>query len=598
MRAFRGFLKSLPAVVVVAIFVAVPAVAAAQNVNAQNLVTSSGASLAATTTTGSIQPSSYGGLDCNGLSTIQHSALAAKACTDIRGFANVTNSNNWNSRFWDNGVYIGHDEPDMTFLSNHAGSGNDATWTETLGADPSGAPTVSTPGSDVSNYFELTIAPWFSMALCDGNSYPLNPCTPNNDANAPACITNCGPGQYTGAGSDFLELQFYPPGFAPFFDSVSCDNTHWCAAVHINSLECTYGFVTCNPACEEPTNFAFVQMNGVPTGPASPQLLNFSSGTPNAETLLMNPGDHIKVHIFDAPVPSPGSGNALEAVVNDLSTGQSGYMQASALNGFAQTSIVDCSGTYFNFEPEYSSAAKTNIVPWAALQVDISTEFEIGHFTPCTSLYNAFVAEFFGPGNVPTFDNFWAGCNGPYEGTAANDSTSTPEGPFGDGFCFPAGDTHGVLAAPPNRVTGCLNDLVVNGDLDFDGSPYWAEWPTSAKATDLFPASFVQSFPTFHGHSYSKFFFQTDVALSESTCLAGDSGCAVPPPNAPGAFYPYWSVVKHEESCQIEFGNVHSGHGVNDFGKDGQYGQDLFATLGYDEFEGPLHQVGSCSGDD
>ena len=38
-------------------------------------------------------------------------------CTDIRGFANVDNANNWDGRFFDNGHYIGHDEPDMTFLS-------------------------------------------------------------------------------------------------------------------------------------------------------------------------------------------------------------------------------------------------------------------------------------------------------------------------------------------------------------------------------------------------------------------------------------------------------------------------------------------------
>jgi hypothetical protein len=70
-----------------------------------------------------------------------------------------------------------------------------------------------------------------------------------------------------GGGSSFLEMQFYPPGFAPFVDSISCDNTHWCASLHINDLECTRGFVTCNTNCEEPTNFAFIQRDGVPTGP-------------------------------------------------------------------------------------------------------------------------------------------------------------------------------------------------------------------------------------------------------------------------------------------------------------------------------------------
>ena len=31
-----------------------------------------------------------------------------------------------------------------------------------------------------------------------------------------------------------------------------------------------------------------------------------------------------------------------------------------------------------------------------------------------------------------------------------------------------------------------------------------------------------------------------------------------------------------------------SGPGVKDFGKDAQYGKDLFPTLGYPEFEGPI----------
>ncbi len=96
---------------------------------------------------------------------------------------------------------------------------------------------------------------------------------------------------------------------------------------------------------------------------------------------------------------------------DDLTTGQIGWMQASAANGFANTSIDNCSGTPFNFQPEFSTAAKSNIIPWAALQTNISTEFEIGHFEPCTSVTD--------PGTV-TFadgisDTFWNECHGPYE---------------------------------------------------------------------------------------------------------------------------------------------------------------------------------------
>src|SRR5581483_6160380 len=153
----------------------------------------------------------------------------------------------------------------------------------------------------------LTIAPWFSMNLCDPNSFPQNPCRPVSDANAPSASS-------PGAGAAFMELQFYPPGFAPFVDNISCDNTHWCASLHINDLACTRGFATCNSNCEEPTNFAFIQRNGVPTGPPSPQLADVSTATPNSETLMMNPGDRLRIHIWDARVAE--GGHALETSIH------------------------------------------------------------------------------------------------------------------------------------------------------------------------------------------------------------------------------------------------------------------------------------------
>jgi hypothetical protein len=38
-----------------------------------------------------------------------------------------------------------------------------------------------------------------------------------------------------GGGAAFMQLQFYPPGHAPFVDSISCDNAHRCAALTIDS---------------------------------------------------------------------------------------------------------------------------------------------------------------------------------------------------------------------------------------------------------------------------------------------------------------------------------------------------------------------------
>ena len=110
---------------------------------------------------GSVTPNAYGGLDCNGLSPIQHPAKVFYACADVHS------PSAYDGRFWENGRYIGHDEPDLNYSSPLPGSGNDTTWTFRLGNDPAAAPTSSHPGSDVSHYFELTPAVWFSMIICD-----------------------------------------------------------------------------------------------------------------------------------------------------------------------------------------------------------------------------------------------------------------------------------------------------------------------------------------------------------------------------------------------------------------------------------------------
>lgn len=515
-----------------------------------------------------IKPNKLGELDCNGFSPIQASVKRTMVCTDPHG------STATRGRFYDNGWYIGHDEPDLRFLSSMPGSGNNVTWTERLGADPAAAPTVTSPGHDVTHYVELSVAPWFSMMMCDPQSYPQNPCTPENDANAPGptCIgANPCTQANAGAGSAFMELQFYPPGQAPFADAISCDNTHWCAALTIDSLECSLNFATCNPNCIEPVNFAFIQTNGVPAGPPSPQLSDLQTFTPNGNTLLMNPGDTIQVHTFDAQ--AGGGGSAFEAAVTDVTTGQTGFMQASAANGFMNTNLSTCAGTPFSFQPEFSTASAGNISGWTALQVDISTQFETGHFEPCSNVT--------GPTTISlaagVTDTYWNHCVGAYENTTARDGGKNPES--SDAPCYPQGDTHGGLA-PPNVVTGCDEFYTQNGDLDFEGTPYWADWPDSTKP-DAFPSTFIQTAPTTVGNAnYPQFQFQTDVALSESTCAGpAGPGCAVPPPNAPGAFYPYWTS---SSACIWEFGNMTNG---NAFGQDGQYGTDQFATLAYQEFE-------------
>ena len=63
----------------------------------------------------SVVTGKVGELDCNGDSSVQKS-IRAMTCTDIRGLASVDNANTWGGKFYDNGQYIGHDEPDTIRL--------------------------------------------------------------------------------------------------------------------------------------------------------------------------------------------------------------------------------------------------------------------------------------------------------------------------------------------------------------------------------------------------------------------------------------------------------------------------------------------------
>jgi hypothetical protein len=348
-----------------------------------------------------------------------------------------------------------------------------------------------------------------------------------------------------------LELQFYPPGLPPFANGLSCDDTHWCAALTIDSLECSNGFTTCNSDCVEPVNFAFVQRDGIPTGPASPQEADLSTVTPNQDTLLMNPGDKLVIQIFDNQ-----KAGALETVIRDLSSGRTGFMLASAQNGFMNTSIADCSGTPWSFRPLYSTASTVNQGGWAAANINVA--YEIGHFTPCTALDPS--------------GNF---CEGPYEDAGPPD-TSTESN---DAPCF--------YATATDLVTGCTG-----GDLDYDGTSYWADWPDSLKP-DRFPSALtIQPPTTGDGAGYSQMQFLTDNPATNSLCNPpGQTGdCVVPPPQAPGNFYPYYTQAKVDDACVWEFGQMTNG---NTFGGDQQYGS-FTTALGLAEDASPIIRNHRC----
>jgi hypothetical protein len=517
----------------------------------------------ATVGSSGIKPGSAGEIDCNGLSPVQRPVKPNMACADPRG--------SWGGRFYENGHYIGHDEPSMRFVSSRPGSGNDFSITEQLPVDPGLMPTVSNPGHDVTHWFELSVAPWFSTTVCDPHSAPLLPCTPVSDANAPH-------GNYPGAGAAFVELQFYPPGFAPFVDSTSCDDTHWCSALTIDSLECTgNGSGPCNARCTEPVNFAFVQTNGVPPGPPSPQESNLATFTPNSHTLMMDPGDRIAVHMWDAAIPG---GHALEVRETDRTTGQTGFMIASAANGFMNTSPFSCNGAPFNFQPEYATARAQNIIPWGIGPYMINTQYEIGHWEACTKVTGPAT---FTQGSFT--DTYFNHCQGPYESSADGGNSNEPN----DSPCYTQGDTHGGTVAP-NLVTGCDVFFGAIGDLDYDGQPYYPDWPNSATA-GTFPSPFMQQQPTTGGQRYSSVQFMTDASATEfnTGCnLVNGSGCVLPP-KGPGHFYPYFTLARLHGTCVWEFGNVPNG---NSFGRDLQYGNVGSGTLG--AFAGPVMGNPTC----
>ncbi|HLJ15866.1 MAG TPA: hypothetical protein VKV15_15310 [Bryobacteraceae bacterium] len=461
-----------------------------------------------------------GGLDCNGYSKVQKPLRPQDTCTDF--FSEY-------GRGYDNGHYVGHDEPSIGFFSNVPHSGHNVQWQITL---PRERPLPATQS------FENYVAFWFAMALCDPNSgFVRGPCMPDSDLNNP-----------TNTGSAFLEMQFYPPGNPPFITQISCDLTHWCASLHINSLE-TMDNGMLNPNCTETTNFAFIQRNGVPTGPPGPNNLNAASVTPNRQTLLMNQGDVLRITIKDVPGDTHGG---VMTRIEDLTTGESGFMIASAHNGYQTTDPNTCAGTNFSFHPEFDTAKFGNFTSWAALQANINFAVEIGHFTP--------------------------GSNGD------NDTDDPP--------CFP-GPT----------VAGCLG-----ADVDFDGTSYLFDWPdgTRNNATSLAissvdgggigPLSFSET-----SHEYDEAFpivqIETDVSASEAACQPNGVGCVVPPAGA--AFYPFYSLTtgnwngsgENGQNCSLVFGNF-TGFGYNSFGGDAQYGaSNLYWFFGQNS-NGP--QVNPC----
>jgi len=447
------------------------------------------------------------------------------------------------------GHYVGHDEPSDLFYSNAPGSGNRIRWQFTLPKDPSPNNPL-TPGKAYN--FELRPAFWFGMAMCDTQSFPeqISTCTPDSDKNIvdPAISP-------VHAGEAFMELQFYPPGWAQQFASQSCAATTWCAALTIDSLSVNpvTGKVL-NPTCAATTgleyvNFAYVTKNGIPQAAPNPVQFNPADQTPDPnKVLFMNQGDNIVLTMND-------TAHGLHVTLGDQTTGGHGSMTASAANGFGQVKFAPspstkCTNIPYDFHPMYSTTSEKTRVTWASHSYNIAYSDEIGHFDFCN-----------GPGAITP------GGTCPAGNTEGNTNNSSPTD-VDNVACFPTSSSLLV------QVSGC------NGENDgYDGVSYQPVWPDGN--TRLHPTALTFSSPlTGSGYNvnYNRMAFETDTPsieqqLGQCDPLSG-LGCTNPPltdSGTPANFYPFFSIRNVGGKCIWQEGN-HIPGSKNDFGQLSEYG--------------------------
>ena len=450
------------------------------------------------------------------------------------------------------GVYVGHDEPSLQFYSKVHGSGNRAQYQLTLPVDPS-------PKKGRSFNFQLEPAFWFGMDLCDTNSYPnaVKTCTPDSDTNIKPLAKH--------PGGAFLELQFYPPGWAPLPLGSSCDATRYCVAVASFSVaEDPIHGTLLNDTCAAVTgieyaNYAFLTKSGHPHAPPNPIQSTAATFTPDPTTdLFMNAGDKALVTFHD-------TAHGLRMDVTDGTTGDHGSMTMSASNGFGMVKYkpnpsTECSNIPYDFHPMYDTSSFAGSVTWTS-PANVSFTDEIGHFDYCTAVTPD-------PNNAP-----FGMCASPAKEGVAGDR-ETAEGPptatnpnADDDFCFSAAESTLV------PISGCQGT-----NTGFDGVPYQPLWPdgSSTRAGSFFFSSPLTGED--YNKQYAQIAFAADLPLIENIqgcdVFTGNS-CSIIPRTDDGktaAFYPYFSIGSKNGACQWTFGTDVRGFTVNDFGKNAQYG--------------------------
>ena len=446
------------------------------------------------------------------------------------------------------GHYVGHDEPSVLFYSNKAGSGNEMSYTGTLPVEP---PHTNVPGKNVYS-FEYTPSFWFGMAMCDTQSYPelVNSCVPDSNVN----IVSPAKSPYH-AGTAYMELQFYPPGYVQQWNGFSCAPTKWCVALTIDSLsENSLTGHQLNTTCQdrvgvEYANFAYLTHSGKSQGPANP--VDFSpiaSGTPDPSKVeFLNQGDTFSIQLHDTP-------NGLQAVVKDTTTGTSGSMTASAANGFGQVKFAPapstkCVNIPYDFHPMYSTSTPQTVVPWTAATYNVALDTELGHFDYCSKV------------DVST-----ATCVG-NEGVGSNTEPADAD----DVGCWPASASGWI------KIGGCEG-----ANLGYDGPSYLNDWPNGSASR---PTPFYFTSPlTGSGYNvnYSSVGFNTDLPAIEDdlgTCeVETGVGCTIIPPTddgTPATFYPFYSTGSALGGCAWTVGQNYPGFSTDNYGAHQQYGHLL-----------------------
>jgi hypothetical protein len=468
-----------------------------------------------------------------------------------------------------NGAYTGHDEPSILFYSNVSGSGNSGVYYMRLPKDPPTLPKQD--GSGGTFNFQLHPAFWVGMAMCDDQSNP-NPgktCNPDTDANI---FDGSDPTQpdYIGnhPGTAFMEMQFYPP--ASFVGSG--DPTRWNSALNIDSLSSSVTQSN-NAACGgaiEYVNFAFITKDGVPPGPPSPLLQNGNTFTPNADTLFYNPGDLLRITLSD-------TAHGLKIAIDDITSGESGFMVASASNGFAQIKFdptgTDCNPATHNlpydFHPMYATSSEHTRVPWAAHSYNIAFSDEIGHFEYCSSVASE-------------------------GGQCTSSGTTDPPGPD-ENSCF-SGAFEASLGLLP--IGACFDT-----DVEFDGVPYQLTWPGTLSNPEkdrrlhaqpvVFTSPLFMKAGTSKLRNYKRVAFENDLPRVEFATTPPcqrhvlnpadpnpGQGCVDPAPGTP--FYPIFTTAQRDwAGCVWQLGGAHIPGTTNTFGGTSTAEYDGLLELAY-----------------